>query len=272
MQRERVAVYGKGGGGKSFVSTNLSVELSRRGLSTLQIGCDPKHDSTRSLTSGTSIRTALSYMEETGRLDGNTAFGVVQGVEGVACVETGGPEPGVGCAGRGIVSAFKLFKSVDLLDKYDAVVLDVLGDVVCGGFAVPMQHGFAEKVVVVVSNTIMSMYAANNIARALVRYRRNGVFLAGMIANNLRDDEDEREIRRFAEGLKAPVIAAFRHDPLVRRSERMALPLLVAFPDRPTAGAFSGLADAIINARGEAGCPTPYGEEDLDRFFRSLHE
>ena len=167
---ERIAVYGKGGIGKSTISANLSVALAHAGRRVLQVGCDPKHDSTRLLLGGARLTTVLDYLRETKPTDRTLDEILVEGFAGVGCVEAGGPKPGVGCAGRGIISTFDLLEQFQLDRRYDTVVYDVLGDVVCGGFAVPIRNEYANVILVVTSGEFMSLYAANNILRGIRNY------------------------------------------------------------------------------------------------------
>ncbi|NLF02357.1 MAG: AAA family ATPase, partial [Anaerolineales bacterium] len=168
----QIAIYGKGGIGKSTVASNLSMALRERGLTVMQVGCDPKRDSTRTLTGGRMIATVLETLREQlrlGRDQGAVALEeiVFQGSHGVYCVEAGGPEPGVGCAGRGVLTALQILKERNAFDTYgvDVVLYDILGDVVCGGFAQPIREGFAREIYLLCSGSFMSLYAANNIAK-----------------------------------------------------------------------------------------------------------
>ena len=143
-ERKEIAIYGKGGIGKSTVCANLSVALAQAGLRVLQIGCDPKHDSTRLLTGGRSLPTVLDYLRDA-PADRTRAEDILgTGTLGIGCIEAGGPKPGVGCAGRGIISAFEFLERDRVKERYDAVLYDVLGDVVCGGFAVPIRREYAK--------------------------------------------------------------------------------------------------------------------------------
>ncbi|HJK03015.1 MAG TPA: AAA family ATPase, partial [Methanocorpusculum sp.] len=162
----QIALYGKGGIGKSTTSANLSAAFSEMNLDVMQIGCDPKHDSTRMLMHGRWIPTVLEQMYE--RKDLSADDVIFTGFGGVRCVEAGGPEPGIGCAGRGIIATFQLLEKMKALYG-DVVVYDVLGDVVCGGFAMPMRDGYAQEVYLVTSGELMSLYAANNICKAVAR-------------------------------------------------------------------------------------------------------
>lgn len=166
-----IALYGKGGIGKSTISANISAALAQRGKRILQIGCDPKHDSTRLLLHGELIETVLSYMKRTPPDQYRLHDVVYEGVYGIHCVEAGGPEPGVGCAGRGILTTFEMLERLHIKDYcYDSIIYDVLGDVVCGGFAVPLRREYADRVYIITSGEFMSIYAANNILRGLKNY------------------------------------------------------------------------------------------------------
>ena len=245
----KIAIYGKGGIGKSTIAANLSAALALQGKKVLQIGCDPKHDSTRLLLNGQRMVTALDYMKTTPvplqRLDRV----LYRGYCGIACAEAGGPEPGVGCAGRGILSTFALFQRLGLdMDAYDAVVYDVLGDVVCGGFAVPLRKGFADRVYVVTSEEFMSLYAANNILKGMKNFDRGQSRLAGLILNSRGQSEACGPVEQFARLTGLPVIHAIPRSDLFRQAERLEKTLVQAFPDSPEARAFGDLArDALEN-------------------------
>jgi nitrogenase iron protein NifH len=268
------AIYGKGGSGKSTVAANLSVQFARKQLRTLQIGCDPKHDSTRSLTAGRRIPTVVDLLrqglDKPGAQLERQAF-LTQGVEGIGCIETGGPESGTGCAGLGIVSAFRLLKRQRVFDDYDAVVMDVLGDVVCGGFAMPLTKGLAGSVAIVVSDTLMSMYAANNVAKAIVRYRRNGIALAGLIANGLRDPAKLGEVEAFAERLGTRVLVAIEHDERIAEAERQAVPVSLLDTGGELDAAFGGLADALLALEPDTrAAPAPMDDDAWEGFMREI--
>ena len=167
----KIAIYGKGGIGKSTTTSNLSAALSQLGLKVMQIGCDPKADSTKNLMGGKRIPTVLEQLKEKGD---NLSLGdiVFLGYNGVLCVESGGPTPGIGCAGRGIISAFEKLEELEAFETYkpDIVLYDVLGDVVCGGFAMPIRGGYADEVYIVSSGEMMSLYAASNISSAIKNF------------------------------------------------------------------------------------------------------
>src|SRR5512136_3428133 len=188
----QIAIYGKGGIGKSTVSSNLSMTLRERGLEVMQVGCDPKRDSTRSLTGGKMIPTVLETLRDLVRVGRDQSAITLEeivfsGHGGVHCVESGGPEPGVGCAGRGVLTALQILKDLKAFDTYgvDVVIYDILGDVVCGGFAQPIREGYAQEIYLLCSGSFMSLYAANNIAKGIRRLARQGeTGQAGVICNS----------------------------------------------------------------------------------------
>ncbi|MGL6200291.1 MAG: AAA family ATPase [Lachnospiraceae bacterium] len=194
----KIAVYGKGGIGKSTTTSNLSAALAGKGYRVMQIGCDPKADSTNNLMGGQRIATVLDQIRSKGntlKLDDI----VFTGYDGVLCVESGGPLPGVGCAGRGIISAFEQLERLDAFDVYnpDIVLYDVLGDVVCGGFAMPIRGGYASEVFIVSSGEMMSLYAANNIAAAIRSFGKRGyATLQGLILNEKNIPDEEALVRK----------------------------------------------------------------------------
>lgn len=191
---KKIAIYGKGGIGKSTTTSNTSAALALMGYKVMQVGCDPKADSTKNLMGGKVVPTVLEMLQEKkDKLSLNDI--VFEGFGGVLCAEAGGPTPGLGCAGRGIVTAFEKLKELNAFETYkpDIVIYDVLGDVVCGGFAMPIRNGYAEKVYIVSSGEMMSLYAANNIANAVKNFGNRGYAeLCGLILNSKNiENEDE---------------------------------------------------------------------------------
>ena len=181
---KKIAIYGKGGIGKSTTTSNLSAALAEQGLRVMQIGCDPKADSCKTLMGGKRIDSVLDAMRDKSRISLSDI--VFESSSGVLCVESGGPTPGVGCAGRGIIAAFEKLAELKAFETYrpDIVLYDVLGDVVCGGFAMPMRGGYSEKVFVVTSGEMMSLFAAENIGRAVRQFGQKGYAkLGGLIFN-----------------------------------------------------------------------------------------
>ncbi|MDR2343759.1 MAG: AAA family ATPase [Spirochaetaceae bacterium] len=261
----KIAIYGKGGIGKSTIAANVSAALAKRGKRVLQVGCDPKHDSTRLLLGGERPGTVLDYLKVTSP-DRCRLSGIVRpGVFGIDCIEAGGPEPGVGCAGRGILTTFELIDRLGIADqRYDATVYDVLGDVVCGGFAVPIRREYAEKVYIVSSGEFMSIYAANNILRGLKNYDQNREGRVGGIIFNSRDlgEEDER-VRRFLEAVGLPLAASFPRSDLFSLCEDEGRCLVEAYPDSELAGRFFDLAELIEN-QSELYPASPLSDEELE--------
>ena len=248
MEHVEIALYGKGGIGKSTVSANLSAALANAGAKILQIGCDPKHDSTRLLMHGRTIPTVLDYLRDVQKDQAQIDSILHEGAFGIGCIEAGGPKPGVGCAGRGIISAFEFLERNDVKASYDVVVYDVLGDVVCGGFAVPMRRVYADAIFLVTSGEFMALYAANNILRGIRNYdgtehRR----VAGIILNarNL-SDEDER-VMRFAHAVELPIVASIPRSHAFAEAERENCTIIELPGQLEEEKPFIELANAIID-------------------------
>lgn len=206
----KLAVYGKGGIGKSTTTANLAAAFASLGKKVIQIGCDPKADSTMNLLSGTPVQSVMDYMRindcEPERLDEI----VKEGYGGIVCIETGGPTPGLGCAGRGIITTFSLLEDLELFETYkpDVVLYDVLGDVVCGGFAAPIREGYAEEILIVTSGEKMALYAANNIAKAVENFEDRGyASVRGVVMNRRNVENEEEKVKAWADEAGFPVIA-----------------------------------------------------------------
>lgn len=244
---KKIAIYGKGGIGKSTTTANLAAAMSKLGLKVLQIGCDPKADSTRFLTDGVQIPTVLEQMRDRKELTLDDV--VFPGYNGVLCVEAGGPTPGIGCAGRGIITAFEKLQELDAYEVYqpDVVLYDVLGDVVCGGFAMPIRDGYADKVFVVTSGEMMAMYAASNIATAVHNFsRRNYACFGGLILNR-RNVENELElVTKLAEELHTEIVGVIPRDGLVQQAELNHQTVVEAFPDSKLTAIYTALAKKIL--------------------------
>ena len=243
----RIAIYGKGGIGKSTTSSNISAALAESGLKVMQIGCDPKADSTTMLM-GRRIPTVLETIRD--NPDRTLNDMVHEGSNGVLCVECGGPRPGTGCAGRGIIAAFQELDRLEAMDVYhpDVIIYDVLGDVVCGGFAMPIRNGYARDVFVVSSGERMSLYAATNIATAVNDFQRDGYARLGGIIQNSRGIEDEDAlIDGVAEEMGTEVIHRIPRSPAVQRCESMNTTVVGGEPDSEMAEQYRVLAKKLFS-------------------------
>ena len=244
----RIAMYGKGGIGKSTLAANLSAALAEAGFRVLQIGCDPKQDSTRLLLHGRTIGSVLDYQRRTPPEARRLEAIVHSGYAGVSCVEAGGPEPGVGCAGRGILSTFDLLEQLGIERlHHDIILYDVLGDVVCGGFAVPLRHDYAEMVFIVTSGEFMSLYAANNILRGIRNYEGQGPRVGGLLFNERKLENEEERVERFAQAVGLPIVARFSRSPLFTEAESSGRTIVEAFPETELARRFHDLAFYVAN-------------------------
>jgi nitrogenase iron protein NifH len=243
---DQIAIYGKGGIGKSVVATNLSARYALAGERVLHVGCDPKVDSAVRLLDGKRLVTVMDLTGD-GAEDVPFAAIVNRGRHGVDCIEAGGPEPGTGCAGRGVARTIEIIGESGALENgnYDVAVFDVLGDVVCGGFASPLRLGFARKVVIVISDQPMSWFAANNITRAIHRYASNGVALAGIVANSMTESSNRDLLTRFATALNTRILAFLPKDPAVPDAENHRHTVSEYQPASPAAQALAALAAEV---------------------------
>ena len=243
----KLAFYGKGGIGKSTAASNVSAALAQKGLKVMQIGCDPKADSTIFLHGGERIPTVLDLVRKGESFDLEDMVRV--GYNGVVCVEAGGPVPGLGCAGRGIITTFSLLEDLKLFEKYkpDVVLYDVLGDVVCGGFAAPIREGYASKVLIVTSGEKMALYAANNINSAVKNFAdRSYAKVRGIVMNRRNVEGEEEKVRAFAESAGLDVVADIPRSDDIIRWEDKGMTVIEGEPGCQAAKCFLKLAQTLM--------------------------
>ncbi|WP_040761017.1 AAA family ATPase [Ruminiclostridium cellobioparum] len=260
---KHIAIYGKGGIGKSTTTSNISAALAEAGYRVIQIGCDPKSDSTNTLRGGNYLPTVLDSLRDSSNVKIEDIS--VVGFKGVLCIEAGGPVPGVGCAGRGINAAITLLQELDLFEKFkpDVVLYDVLGDVVCGGFAVPIREGITDKVYVVSSSDFMAVYAANNLFKAISKYApTGGAQLGGIIANSVLTPYAKPLINDFASRTGTKVVQYVPRSSIVAQSELHGKTVIEANPDAEQADVYRALAKYIIEDQ-EAAVPNPLSVTEL---------
>lgn len=244
---KKIAIYGKGGIGKSTTVSNTAAAMAAMGLTVLQIGCDPKADSTRNLTGGKNIPTVLDILRKNG--DAELTDLVTKSSTGVLCVESGGPVPGVGCAGRGIITAFEKLEELNAYEvfKPDVVLYDVLGDVVCGGFSMPIRGGYADEVCIVTSGEMMSLYAAANIAHAVKSFGKRGyASLRGLILNAKKIENENELVDKAAAEIQTPVLYRLPRDPFVQQAESEGKTVVEAFPASAMAEHYLTLAKLLL--------------------------
>lgn len=249
----KIAIYGKGGIGKSTTASNIAVAFAEQGMKVMQIGCDPKADSTVNLRGGKKIPAVLELIKRRGAALTLEEI-VTPGYAGVLCVEAGGPAPGLGCAGRGIIAAIEKLKEKKAFETYrpDAVIYDVLGDVVCGGFAMPIREGYAEKVFIVTSGENMAIHAAANIAEAVSNFRSRGyAALGGIILNRRNVPREDEKAAELASDVGAKIIGALNFSQVVQQAEELSRTVLEAFPESETAAEYRKLAANVLAACGE---------------------
>jgi len=262
----KIAIYGKGGIGKSTTTQNTVAGLIEMGQKVMVVGCDPKADSTRLLLGGLLQQTVLDTLRSEG---GEVELEAISryGYGGAICVESGGPEPGVGCAGRGIITAINMLEQLGAYEvngELDYSFYAVLGDVVCGGFAMPIREGNADEIYIVVSGEMMAMYAANNICKGIVRFAQNGkVRLGGIICNSRRVDNEREMIEAFAEKLGTHMIHFLPRDNVVQRAEIKRKTVIEYEPTHAQADEYRTLARKIANNKRMV-IPQPLAIETLE--------
>ena len=280
MKTRRVAFYGKGGIGKSTIASNVSALLAMQGKKVLHIGCDPKADSTRLLCKER-IKTVLEVLEEKNYPERDDL--VYRSESGVWCVESGGPEAGNGCAGMGIITAMKELERLGVLEEdWDVIIYDVLGDVVCGGFSVPMRQGYVDRVYIVSSADFMSLYAANNILKGVVSYSDERNLLGGLIFNHIREQEEECIAEEFTNRVKGRMVAIVRESKELKLADfrKEIYTQNMSAPDSENWKAFCRLSEDIcrtaersvsrLQNKAEEALPIPLNVDEIEKFGMEL--
>lgn len=250
----KVAIYGKGGIGKSTVTSNLAAAFTSMGKKVIQIGCDPKADSTINLLGGEPLRPVMNYMREEDEEPETLEDISKEGFGGVLCIETGGPTPGLGCAGRGIIATFQLLEDLRLFETYqpDVVLYDVLGDVVCGGFAAPIREGYAEKVLIVTSGEKMALYAANNISSAVRNFEdRSYARVFGIVLNHRNVENETEKVQAFAQKSNIPIVGEIPRSDEIIRWEDQGKTVIEGDKDSEISRRFFDLAEMLLKAEEE---------------------
>lgn len=263
----QVAIYGKGGIGKSTTTQNLTAGLGEMGKKIMIVGCDPKADSTRLILGGLAQKTVLDTLREEGE-DIDLEFIMKNGFADIRCVESGGPEPGVGCAGRGIITSINLLEQLGAYtDDLDYVFYDVLGDVVCGGFAMPIREGKAQEIYIVASGEMMALYAANNISKGIQKYANTGgVRLGGIICNSRKVDGEAELVSAFAKELGSQMIHFVPRDNMVQRAEINKKTVIDFDASAGQADEYRALANKI-NGNDMFVIPKPMKQERLEELL-----
>ena len=265
----QAAIYGKGGIGKSTTTQNLVAALAEAGKKVMIVGCDPKADSTRLILHAKAQNSVMELAAQAGSVEDLELEDVMSvGYGGVKCVESGGPEPGVGCAGRGVITAINFLEEEGAYDEdLDFVFYDVLGDVVCGGFAMPIRENKAQEIYIVCSGEMMAMYAANNIAKGIVKYATSGsVRLAGLICNSRNTDREDELIMALAEKLGSQMIHFIPRDNAVQHAEIRRMTVVEFDPTHKQADEYRALAKKIVDNK-KFVIPTPITMDELEELL-----
>ncbi len=262
----QIAFYGKGGIGKSTTSQNTLAALAELDQRILIVGCDPKADSTRLILNSKAQTTVLHLAAEAGSVEDLELEDVMkEGYKGIKCAESGGPEPGVGCAGRGVITAINFLEENGAYEDVDYVSYDVLGDVVCGGFAMPIRENKAQEIYIVMSGEMMALYAANNISKGILKYAHSGgVRLGGLICNERKTDREIDLADALAKQLGTKLIHMVPRDNVVQHAELRRQTVLQYKPDCKQADEYRELARKIHENSGQGVVPTPVTMDDLE--------
>ena len=265
----QIAFYGKGGIGKSTTSQNTLAALADLDQKILIVGCDPKADSTRLILHAKAQNTVLHLAAEAGSVEDLELEDVLKvGYKGIRCVEAGGPEPGVGCAGRGVITAINFLEENGAYEGVDYVSYDVLGDVVCGGFAMPIRENKAQEIYIVMSGEMMAMYAANNISKGILKYANTGgVRLGGLICNERQTDREYELADALAKRLGSKLIHFVPRDNVVQHAELRRQTVIEYSPDCKQADEYRTLAKKIHENAGKGVIPTPITMEELEEML-----
>lgn len=265
----QIAFYGKGGIGKSTTSQNTLAALVEMGQKILIVGCDPKADSTRLILNSKAQDTVLHLAAEMGSVEDLELEDVLKiGYQDIKCVESGGPEPGVGCAGRGVITSINFLEENGAYDDVDYVSYDVLGDVVCGGFAMPIRENKAQEIYIVMSGEMMALYAANNISKGILKYANSGgVRLGGLICNERQTDKELELAEAMASKLGSKLIHFVPRDNIVQHAELRRQTVLQYAPDSQQADEYRQLAKKIHENSGKGVIPTPVTMDELEEML-----
>jgi nitrogenase iron protein NifH len=262
----QIAFYGKGGIGKSTTSQNTLAALVDLGQKVLIVGCDPKADSTRLILHAKAQDTVLSLAAAAGSVEDLEIEDVMKiGYKDIRCVESGGPEPGVGCAGRGVITSINFLEENGAYDGVDYVSYDVLGDVVCGGFAMPIRENKAQEIYIVMSGEMMALYAANNISKGILKYAHSGgVRLGGLVCNERQTDRELDLAEAMAKKLGTKLIHFVPRDNIVQHAELRRMTVIEYAPESKQADEYRSLATKIHENGGKGTIPTPITMEELE--------
>ena len=269
MALRQCAIYGKGGIGKSTTTQNLVAALAESGKKVMIVGCDPKADSTRLILHAKAQNSVMELAAEAGSVEDLELEDVLSvGYGGIKCVESGGPEPGVGCAGRGVITAINFLEEEGAYDdELDFVFYDVLGDVVCGGFAMPIRENKAQEIYIVCSGEMMAMYAANNICKGIVKYANSGsVRLAGLICNSRQTDREDELIMALADKLGSQMIHFIPRANAVQHAEIRRMTVIEFDPTHKQADEYRQLAKKIVDNKNFV-IPTPITMDELEELL-----